>query len=126
MPQLTVMIQVKLPGQSVLLGIKAPVYCLSLGTTSGNLAVGVGPEVHVARKISSSQLNRSFCLGNFSLLHRAICDLGYTPQTRFILQSLRSLGLSSSSSRYSFCQERSSTNCFISESWNNVSLNLCV
>lgn len=47
--------QSKHPGHTVLLGIRAPVYCLALETFSGSLAIGVGPEVHIAKQIVTSK-----------------------------------------------------------------------
>ncbi|KAI6094034.1 WD40-repeat-containing domain protein [Pisolithus croceorrhizus] len=41
--------------QAILLGVKAPVYCLDLDASSGKLAVGVGPEIHIAQPIAHRQ-----------------------------------------------------------------------
>ncbi|KAI6036201.1 hypothetical protein BKA83DRAFT_4485271 [Pisolithus microcarpus] len=38
--------------QAILLGVKAPVYCLDLDSSSGKLAIGVGPEIHIAKPIA--------------------------------------------------------------------------
>lgn len=47
--------QVQYPGQSVLFGTDAPVYCLDLDASSGFLAAGVEPEVHIARRLCTSE-----------------------------------------------------------------------
>lgn len=38
--------------QAILLGVKAPVYCLDLDSLSGKLALGVGSEIHIAKPIA--------------------------------------------------------------------------
>ncbi|KAI6131843.1 WD40-repeat-containing domain protein [Pisolithus thermaeus] len=38
--------------QAILLGVKAPVYCLDLDASSGKLTIGVGPEIHIAQPIA--------------------------------------------------------------------------
>ncbi|KAH7908131.1 WD40-repeat-containing domain protein [Hygrophoropsis aurantiaca] len=38
----------------ILTGIQAPIYCIDSHASSGNLAVGVGCEVHIAREMSKS------------------------------------------------------------------------
>ena len=38
-------------------GVKAPVYCLDIDCISGKLAVGVGPEVHVAAALAHGRIS---------------------------------------------------------------------
>lgn len=42
-------------GYRAMLGTRAPIYCLDLCPASGYLAIGLGSEVHVTKKITTCQ-----------------------------------------------------------------------
>lgn len=39
--------------RTILLGIQASIYCIDVDVTTDSLAIGAGPEVHIARKIAA-------------------------------------------------------------------------
>lgn len=58
----------------VLTGTKGPVYCLDLEPASGLLAVGVGPEVHIAKAIQQGSLSRQIQSKFIQIISRPVCN----------------------------------------------------